>query len=95
MKLEFNALLKYKTQVLKSPSSNRTAICSKKIFRVKKLPSSLLDKHKSHIVAQGYKKVPSFNFLGTFILVVKQVIIRIILTIVLSQEDENASIRHL
>lgn len=52
---------------------------------MKKLPNGMLDKRKSMIMAKGYDQSPWFDFLETFSLVVKQLTIRVIVTIALSK----------
>lgn len=71
MKAKFNDLIKNITWVWVNPPFNRTIIGSKWIFHVKKLASSLLEKKKPRVVAQGYKQVPGFDFLESFNFVVK------------------------
>lgn len=54
-------------------------------FCVKRLSSGQLDKHKSRVVAQGYKQVLHFDFSKIFSPIVKKVTIKIILIIALSK----------
>lgn len=49
------------------------------------MPSGYLDKRKSRVVAKGYHQKLSFDFAKTFILMVKQITICVVLKITLSK----------
>lgn len=83
--MEFDALITKDTWTLVPPPTKTKIIRNRWIFHVKKLPNGMLDKRKSMIMAKGYDQSPWFDFLETFSLVVKQVTIRVIVTIALSK----------
>lgn len=86
MHLEFDALVKKNTWTLVQALWNIKIIDARWIFKLKKLPNGQLDKRKSRLVAKGYDQRHGFDFTEKFSLVVKQVTIRVILTIALSKK---------
>lgn len=58
---------------------------NKWVWRLKKLATSIVDKLKSRIVAKSFDQTPGFDFSETFKLVMKQITVRIIITIALSK----------
>jgi len=64
--------------------SNRKAIGCNWVFRVKENSDGTLNKFKARLVAKGFHQVQGFNFTEAFSPVIKPIIIRLILTLVLS-----------
>lgn len=71
MQAEFDGLVKNHTWVLVSLPKDRKVIKNKWVLRVKKLASSLVDKLKSKVVANGFNQTDGFDFNETFSSIIK------------------------
>lgn len=54
-------------------------------FWFKKLPSDIIDKHKSRVVAKGYNQIASVDFNEAFSPVIKHTTIRVVLILTFSR----------
>lgn len=85
MQSYFNAIVMNNTWVLVPAPKDRRVVGSKWVWRVKKLPFGVIDKWKSRVVTKGFDQTPSFDFSETLNPIMKQIKIRIIITMALSK----------
>ncbi|XP_031265477.1 uncharacterized protein LOC116123874 [Pistacia vera] len=81
MQLEYDALVKNNTWSLVPKMSDMQIIGNKWVFRTKFHADGSLQKYKTKLVAKGFQQTPGLDFFETFSLVIKPSIIRIILTL--------------
>ncbi|KAH9695297.1 hypothetical protein KPL71_022712 [Citrus sinensis] len=81
MQDEYEALQKNKTWVLVPKESIWKIVGNKWVFRVKYNPDGSISKYKARLVAKGFHQTQGVDFFETFNPVVKQCIIRVILSL--------------
>ncbi|GAA0186143.1 transmembrane signal receptor [Lithospermum erythrorhizon] len=81
---EYNALISNNTWSFVPSDPAQHLIGCKSIFRVKLKCNGTLDKYKTRLVAQGYKKLHGVDYEQTFSPVIKPTTIRIVLTLAIS-----------
>lgn len=86
MEQEYAALINTKTWSLVDLPPDKNFIGCKWVFRVKYNPDGSVSKHKARIVAKGFHQQEGFDYFESFRPVVKPTIVRVILTLVLSQK---------
>ena len=82
---EINALLTNSTWELVPRSQAGNIIGCKWEYRVKKHSNGSIARYKTRLVAKGFHQCPGINYLDTFSPVVKPVVVRLLLSIVISQ----------
>lgn len=78
---EYNALLKNKTWELVPRTESNNIVGNKWIFRVKRKADGTVERLKARLVAKGYHQCPGIDFHETFSPVVKPTMVRVVLTI--------------
>jgi len=66
------------------PSLNKNVVGSKWVFYIKYLSDGTVDRFKARLVAKGYTQQPSLDFTDTFSHVVKASTVRVVLSLVVS-----------
>jgi hypothetical protein len=82
---EYTALMRNKTWHLVPPQADRNVIDCKWVFKVKHKAGGLIDRHKAHLVAKGFKQRLGIDYDDTFSHVVKPATIRLVLSLAVSQ----------
>jgi hypothetical protein len=82
---EYTALMHNKTCNLVPPQADRNVIDCKWIFKVKHKADDLVDWHKAHLVAKGFKQCLGIDYDDIFSHVVKPATIRLVLSLTISQ----------
>ena len=100
MNKELSALENNDTWCLTSLPSNKKAIASKWIFKVKYNPDGTVERYKARLVAVGYQQVPGKDYTDTFSPVAKIATVRIVISLAtakgwpLCQLDINNAFLH-
>ena len=84
MQDEYNALIENNTWSLTELSKGPTPVGCKWIFKIKYNVDGTFQRHKARLVAKGFHQQHGFDYSETFSLVVKPSTIRIVLTVVVS-----------
>jgi hypothetical protein len=82
---EYTALLRNKTWHFVRPQVGRNVIDCKWVYKVKHKADGSVDRHKAYLVAKGFKQCLGIDYDDTFIPVVKPAIIRLVLSLAVSQ----------
>lgn len=85
MNEEYLALMRNYTGCLTKFPFDRKAIGSKWVFKLKQNADGTLNRYKAGLVARGYGETAGLDYNETFSPVAKPTVIRIILTVALSQ----------
>jgi histone deacetylase 1/2 len=85
MDTEFDALHKNKTWHLVPPQKNRNVIDCKWVYKIKRRSDGTIDRYKAWLVAKGFKQRYGIDYEDTFSPVVKAATIRLVLSLVMSQ----------
>ncbi|CAL9020273.1 unnamed protein product [Prunus brigantina] len=86
MNVEFQALQKASTWDLVPPSQATHILPCKWVYRIKRKSDGSLERFKARLVANGFLQKEGINYTETFCPVVKHVTIRIVLSLVVSQD---------
>lgn len=86
MNLEYAVLMCNDTWTLVPCSSSMNVVSNNWVFRVKYNADSSVEKCKAYLVTKGFLQTLGLDFFKTFSFVIKLTTIRLVLTIVLSQE---------
>jgi histone deacetylase 1/2 len=84
MQDEYDALMANNVWHLVPPSSNKSIIDCKWVYRIKKKDDGTIDRYKARMVAKGFKERYDIDCVDTFSPVVKDATIRIVLAISVS-----------
>jgi len=84
MKQEFQALIDNNTWDLVTLPNDRQPVGCKWVFRIKENVDGSVNRYKARLVAKGFHQVVGCDFTETFSLVIKHVTIRLILTLVVT-----------
>jgi histone deacetylase 1/2 len=85
MQDEYNALMANNVWHLVPPSSNKSIIDCKWVYRIKKKDDGTIDRYKARMVAKGFKERYDIDCVDTFSPVVKATTIRLVLSISVSK----------
>ncbi|XP_019460114.1 PREDICTED: uncharacterized protein LOC109359875 [Lupinus angustifolius] len=86
MQMEYDAHIKLGTWFLMPLPPNKKAIGCKWVFRIKENPDGTINKYKARLVAKGFHQKHGVDYNENFSLVVKLVTIRVLLTLVVSNQ---------
>ncbi|XP_031280369.1 endoglucanase 15-like [Pistacia vera] len=81
MQSEFDALMKNDTWILVPPLPDKNVVGSKWVFRTNYNADASLQKYKARLIAKRFQQTPGLDYFKTFSPVIKPSIIRIILTL--------------
>jgi hypothetical protein len=85
MDIEYGALMKNKTWCLVPLQPDKNLIDCKWVYKVKRKADGSIYRYKARLVAKGFKQRLGIDYDDTFSLVLKPAIIRLILSLVVSQ----------
>ena len=85
---KYDSLINNKTLSLTKLPSNRTAIKSRWIFKVKPDIKGSAPRYKARLVAKGYSQRPGIDYEETFAPVARQTTLRVVLSFVAAQDLE-------
>jgi hypothetical protein len=85
MDTEYGALMKNKTWRLVPPQPGRNLIDCKCVYKVKRKADGSINSYKASLVAKGFKQRLGIDYNDTLSPVVKSIIIRLILSLAVSQ----------
>jgi len=88
MEEEIDALDKNKTWKLVNLPSDRMAISSRWVFRIKYKPDGSLERYKARLVAKGFSQRPGVDYSETFAPVVRFESVRVILALAATMDME-------
>ena len=84
MSKEYDALVRNGTWELVSPTDITNLVGCKWVFRIKRNSDSSIDKFKTRLVAKGFHQRPGVDYLETFSPVIKPTIVKLVLSIAVS-----------
>jgi hypothetical protein len=85
MEDEYVALMKNKTWRLVPPQPDRNLIDCKWVYKIKHKPDGYVDRYKARLVAKVFKQCLEIDYDDTFSPIVKSAIIRLVLSLAVSQ----------
>lgn len=86
MEEEYSALMKTETWSLQPKPPDANVVGCKWVYRIKRRPDGTIDRYKARLVALGYRQREGVDYSDTFSLVVKPTTIRLILSVVVSNQ---------
>jgi hypothetical protein len=85
MPLEYEALQDNRTWHLVAPRKGMNVIDCRWVYKVKRRADGTIERYKAQLVAKGFKQRYGVDYKDTFSLVVKPTIIRLVVSLAISQ----------